>query len=148
MTQVRCNRGFRPSLPWLRIWGQRGQPQEMPLKNGACIHLTRGCKVGLNRRYSCAFAFILPLVYWTFVSFGPSQARAQDPVVSIEPRAGSRPNATGSADRAATNIRVNSDLVLIPVMVTDRHDTRIRSNAEAAAGKPHADQELVSRPRR
>ena len=97
----------------------------MPLENGTCIHLIRGCKVGLTRRYACAIAFILPILYWAFVGFGPIPALAQDPVVSIEPRAGGRPDATGSAQRAAANIRVDSDLVLIPVMVTDRHDRLI-----------------------
>src|SRR5262245_46123199 len=50
--------------------------------------------------------------------------RAQDPKVSIDPR----PAATspiGSADRTAATIRVNADLVLIPVMVTDKKDRLI-----------------------
>jgi VWFA-related protein len=60
-----------------------------------------------------------------FIYFGPSQARAQDPVVSIEPRAGARPDAQGSANRVSSRISVDSDLVLIPVMVTDHHDRLI-----------------------
>src|SRR6516164_2466784 len=75
------------------------------------------------RTYVYAFAFIL-VVCSGFVYFGPGMALAQDPVVSIEPRA-TRPNATGSADRMTPHIRVNSDLVLIPVMVTDHHDRLI-----------------------
>jgi Ca-activated chloride channel homolog len=59
------------------------------------------------------------------IGFGPSAARAQDPVVSIEPRSGPRSDAKGSADRIAPHIRVDSDLVLIPVMVTDHHDRLI-----------------------
>jgi VWFA-related protein len=55
---------------------------------------------------------------------GQQAARAQDPVVAIEPRAVRPEPTTGSANRTA-NIRVNSDLVLIPVMVTDRQDRLI-----------------------
>jgi Ca-activated chloride channel family protein len=97
----------------------------MPLRILACIDLTRGCKVGIIRRYSYVFAFILPILCCAFIYFGPSQALAQDPVVSIEPRAGTRPDAQGGANRAATHISVDSDLVLIPVMVTDHHDRLI-----------------------
>jgi VWFA-related protein len=47
---------------------------------------------------------------------------AQDARIAIEPRTGGGAPHVGSANRAASNIRVNADLVLIPVMVTDRHD--------------------------
>src|SRR5258705_797042 len=42
----------------------------------------------------------------------------QNPRVTIEPRAQTH----GSAERTSTNIRVNSNLVLIPVTVTDHHE--------------------------
>jgi len=45
--------------------------------------------------------------------------------VNIEPRADRRNPGWGTADRSAPDIRVNSDLVLIPVMVTDRQDRLI-----------------------
>ena len=81
--------------------------------------------MGMIRRYTYAFAFILMVAYSGFVYFGPGMALAQDPVVAIEPRAGGRPSATGSADRMTPHISVDSDLVLIPVMVTDHHDRLI-----------------------
>ena len=80
--------------------------------------------MGHTRRYFFATAFLLFAAYWTFLCLGTNAARAQDPVVAIEPRASTRPESTGSADRMA-NIRVNSDLVLIPVMVTDHQDRLI-----------------------
>jgi VWFA-related protein len=49
--------------------------------------------------------------------FGES-AEPEESHVLIEPRAQGR----GAAQRTSTNIRVDSDLVLIPVTVTDRHD--------------------------
>ncbi len=53
-----------------------------------------------------------------------SQAMAQEPRVTIEPRA-PHVGATGEADRASGRIRVDSNLVLIPVMVTDGQDRLI-----------------------
>jgi Ca-activated chloride channel homolog len=49
---------------------------------------------------------------------------AQDERVLIEPRA-PLINSTGSANRTGTDIRVNSNLVLIPVTVTDEQDRLI-----------------------
>jgi Ca-activated chloride channel family protein len=80
--------------------------------------------VGKTRRYIYASALIMPVAYWAFISFGP-QLRAQDPVVAIEPRVSTVPEAKGSANRTTPNIRVDSDLVLIPVMVTDHQDRLI-----------------------
>jgi Ca-activated chloride channel family protein len=77
------------------------------------------------RRYACLCSFMLPLAYWCFVYSGLRLARGQDPKVSIEPRTRPRSGAQGGADRLAANIRVNSDLVLIPVMVTDNQDRLI-----------------------
>jgi hypothetical protein len=86
------------------------------------IYTQQRCMVGKTRRCASVFSLILPLSYWALVSYGVKPTNAQDAPVSIEPRGGSGVGARGSADRVATNIRVNSDLVLIPVMVTDRHD--------------------------
>jgi VWFA-related protein len=49
---------------------------------------------------------------------------AQEPRVNIEPRQPAS-SATGGADRLVADIRVNADLVLIPVTVTDRDDRMI-----------------------
>lgn len=48
-----------------------------------------------------------------------SRALAQEPRVAIEPRTPDRTAGKGGADRLSPSIRVDSDLVLIPVMVTD-----------------------------
>lgn len=62
-------------------------------------------------------AMALPVI----LSLGPPRTSAQEARVKIEPRPES--SSTGSADRLAPpNIRVNSDLVLVPVMVTDPDD--------------------------
>jgi VWFA-related protein len=53
---------------------------------------------------------------------GTNPVRAQEAKVNIEPRSGASAGATGSADRAAGNLRVDSNLVLIPVLVTDGSD--------------------------
>jgi Ca-activated chloride channel homolog len=50
------------------------------------------------------------------------QAQAQEATVAIEPRKSHREE---GADRANTQIRVNSNLVLIPVMVTDERDRSV-----------------------
>jgi VWFA-related protein len=77
--------------------------------------------VGKQRRYLYAIALILSAAYWAFLWRG-SELRAQDPIVNIEPREAPRSEATGSANRSMPNIRVDSNLVLIPVLVTDRND--------------------------
>lgn len=81
--------------------------------------------MGVTRRYIYALAFILPAAYCCLAAFGPAAARAQDPVVAIEPRVGPRADNKGSADRSTPHISVDADLVLIPVMVTDHHDRLI-----------------------
>src|SRR5262249_39037640 len=55
--------------------------------------------------------------------------RAQESPVNIEPRTPPLSASTSSADRGAPNIHVNSDLVLIPVTVTD-DDNRMITNLE------------------
>ena len=81
--------------------------------------------MGITRRHIYPLALILPAAYWAFIAFGPNLAKAQDPVVAIEPRIAPRPASTGTANRATPNIRVDSNLVLIPVMVTDHQDRLI-----------------------
>lgn len=68
-------------------------------------------------------AVIAPAVTCVLLSYtGPAvfgeSAEPEESRVSIEPRAQSR----GSTQQTPTNIRVDSDLVLIPVTVTDRRD--------------------------
>jgi Ca-activated chloride channel homolog len=55
---------------------------------------------------------------------GPAPVSGQDAQVAIEPRA-AEPASTGNADRVATRLRVDSNLVLIPVVVTDHQDRLI-----------------------
>lgn len=56
----------------------------------------------------------------------PGQLRAQEtPQVNIEPRPLPPGRATGSASRRSGDIRVDSDLVLIPVLVTDDMDRAV-----------------------
>jgi Ca-activated chloride channel family protein len=52
-------------------------------------------------------------------------ARAQEPRVAIEPRAIPVPGGKADANRLDSTFRVNSDLVLIPVMVTDRNNRAV-----------------------
>jgi VWFA-related protein len=70
------------------------------------------------------------VTYWAIAVFAATSSlwnptAAQEPAVRIEPRAIPAAIGTGSADRLSETIRVNSDLVLIPVMVTDRDDRAI-----------------------
>ncbi len=60
---------------------------------------------------------IAPAVVGLLLWPGIRNAGAQDSAVSITPR-----QRLGSADRTASNIRVDSDLVLVPVLVTDHVD--------------------------
>ena len=59
-----------------------------------------------------------------FHLFDPPAIQAQDERVLLEPRA-PRVSPSGSANRTATNIRINSNLVLVPVTVTDGQDRLI-----------------------
>jgi Ca-activated chloride channel family protein len=70
-----------------------------------------------NRGY---LAFFVPIAVAGLVCWlGANPAGAQDSPVSIRPRL-----SRASANRSAPNIRVDSDLVLVPVLVTDR-DNRL-----------------------
>lgn len=68
-----------------------------------------------RRRIVCSFAAALAVAF--SILCGPG--RSQDPQVLIEPRTVHKPAETGEADRLIPHLRVNSDLVLIPVLVTD-----------------------------
>src|SRR5262249_11082530 len=71
--------------------------------------------------------FALAAISWLASQPGVSYLLAQDARPTIEPRVAPGRSTTGSADRAvpAPDIRVNSDLVLIPVLVTDHQDRLI-----------------------
>jgi VWFA-related protein len=87
------------------------------------IDADMGCNLGSVRRYLTLWVvLILAAAVWLFWIPGNSQVRAQNSQVNIEPRTASRAAATGSANRAAGNLRVDSNLVLIPVLVTDESD--------------------------
>jgi Ca-activated chloride channel homolog len=74
---------------------------------------------------------LLPAILW-ICCLGPTLARAEDPDLIVRP--GSRDAATvrGGAGLPAPNIRIDTDLVLIPVLVTDRKDRLI-----TGLGKEH-----------
>jgi Ca-activated chloride channel family protein len=82
-----------------------------------------GCILSLVRRHITLSIFlIVPAAVWLLSLSSTSQVRAQETNVTIEPRTPPRGAETGSADRAAGNLRVDSNLVLIPVLVTDAAD--------------------------
>ena len=64
----------------------------------------------------------LLLAWWILCSTGALPARSQDAPVALDARSTERAPSTGSADRIATNIQVDANLVLVQVLVTDRKD--------------------------
>jgi Ca-activated chloride channel homolog len=81
--------------------------------------------VGNQRRRHIAYSFLLFTVICALLDRAPLPMWAQDARVAIEPKtAESQADSTGGADRAM-RLRVDSNLVLIPVMVTDRRDRMI-----------------------
>lgn len=81
--------------------------------------------MGNGRRYIPYLSMaLLPAASLFVCSLGPAPGSAQEPQVTIEPRRPARTASTGSADRLA-NIRVDANLVLVPVMVTDHRDRLI-----------------------
>jgi Ca-activated chloride channel homolog len=83
-----------------------------------------GWKLGGSRQPLIVSSLAALLAAGGIWPFGvESRARAQEAPVNIEPRA-PRPGA-GEADRALGTIRVESNLVLIPVMVTDQQDRSV-----------------------
>lgn len=74
--------------------------------------------MGNLRRYLTYPALLLlPVIYWLFSGSG----LAQDPKVQV----GANPAPRADSASPVTSIRVNADLVLIPVMVTDKKDRLI-----------------------
>ena len=73
------------------------------------------------------FASILLLAPASLIMcvFGLTSTRADDSGVTIEPRTPPAPGITGGAGQLAPNIRIDADLVLVPVLVTDRNDRLI-----------------------
>jgi len=71
--------------------------------------------VGGSRKVFYLFLAALAATFFMLCGSGLSQ----EPQVLIEPRTSHAPPSTGGADRLIPHLRVNSDLVLIPVMVTD-----------------------------
>lgn len=73
-------------------------------------------ETGLKHLPFISFA-LLPAACLLLLCWGPKPTNAQEPRVNLE----TRPALSGGADRLAS-IRINSDLVLIPVLVTDHSD--------------------------
>jgi Ca-activated chloride channel family protein len=65
------------------------------------------------------------LVRGSFWELSVTAGKSQEPAVRIEPRKTPSDSGLGSANRQIPTIRINSDLVLIPVMVTDRNDRAV-----------------------
>ncbi len=70
------------------------------------------------------FAAFVPLAWLAYGPLSPLRAQVQDGPIVATPRT-NNVALSGSADRAAPSIRINSDLVLIPVLVTDKDDRLI-----------------------
>ena len=70
------------------------------------------------------FAAFVPLAWLACGPLSPLRAQVQDGPIVATPRT-NNVALSGSADRAAPSIRINSDLVLIPVLVTDKDDRLI-----------------------
>jgi len=65
------------------------------------------------------------LVRGSFWELSVTAGQSQEPAVRIEPRHAPTGPALGSANRQTPTIRINTDLVIIPVMVTDRNDRAV-----------------------
>jgi Ca-activated chloride channel homolog len=65
------------------------------------------------------------LVRGSFWEVSVTAGKSQEPAVRIEPRQAPSGPALGSANRQTPTIRINTDLVIIPVMVTDRNDRAV-----------------------
>jgi Ca-activated chloride channel homolog len=82
-----------------------------------------GCFVSFARRHLILlFALISSTVLYLICPSTVTNVRAQETKVMIEPRTPPPGSETGSANRSAGNLRVDSNLVLIPVLVTDEAD--------------------------
>jgi len=82
--------------------------------------------VGNTRSHIAKSILLLSAVCGAVSLAGPSpQTNEQDPQVNIQPRSAPAPKSNDTADRTATRLRVDSNLVLIPVVVTDHKDRLI-----------------------
>ena len=82
--------------------------------------------MGYERRKSLIISILLlALASFIICVIGLTPTKADDSAVTIQPRSRSAPGVTGEADRLSPNIRIDADLVLIPVLVTDRNDRLI-----------------------
>jgi VWFA-related protein len=83
-------------------------------------------KVGNERRKGLFVSILLLAAASLSVCvLGLTQTRADGSGITIEPRSRSTPGVAGEADRLGPNIRIDANLVLIPVLVTDRNDRLI-----------------------
>jgi len=80
--------------------------------------------VGNQRRHTIYYFLLLPLICGLLYR-APALMHAQDSRIAIEPRNEPKPATNGEGDRIGTRLRVDSNLVLIPVMVTDHRDRMI-----------------------
>ena len=85
--------------------------------------------MGIKRRYFVSSFFIVAMLATVFVASGPGPSQAQEPRVAVEPREAPAAPSIGGANRI-TSLRVDSNLVLIPVMVTDHRDRMITGLAQ------------------
>ncbi len=80
--------------------------------------------MGHERRKTLIFLLLLASACFVICVVGLTPTRADDSAVTIEPRNQSVP-VSGEADRLSPHIRIDANLVLIPVLVTDRNDRLI-----------------------
>jgi Ca-activated chloride channel homolog len=80
-----------------------------------------------NRRKHLSYLSIalLPALCLAVRGFVLKPMSAQEPRVNLEPRQSSTTGALGGADRIGASVRINADLVLVPVLVTDNQDRPI-----------------------
>lgn len=81
--------------------------------------------MGHERRKTLIFLLLLASAFFVICVVGLTPTRADDSAVTIEPRNQSVPGVSGEADRLSPHIRIDANLVLIPVLVTDRNDRLI-----------------------
>ena len=97
----------------------------MPREISRRIELSEERKVGNGRGYIPYLSMaVLPAAWLVAYGLALSSGSAQEPRVNIEPRPPAAAP-TGSADRLAPSIRVDANLVLVPVLVTDHRDRLI-----------------------
>lgn len=98
----------------------------MVLHRARRIQASKERKVGYERQKGRFVSISLPaLASLIVLGVGLTASSADDSSITREPRTRSAPRVAGDADRLAPNIRIDADLVLIPVLVTDRNDRLI-----------------------